>query len=254
MRNPAPIYIGTSGWHYDHWKGCFYPIEIPPSEWLRYYSTHFHSAEINASFYRLPDEHTLSFWRDSTPNEFVFSIKANRFITHMKKLKDPQSTLPPFMERLSLLGAKLGPILFQLPPRWHLNLDRLQSFMQIVGTTYRCAFEFRDPSWFDPRVYSILTEHHAAFCIYDLNHQLSPMEITTDFVYIRLHGPGGPYQGNYDEHSLSVWAERIAAWQAQGKQVYCYFDNVQNGYAPQNALMLQRMLNPSSSSLTIPAR
>jgi uncharacterized protein YecE (DUF72 family) len=160
----------------------------------------------------------------------------------MKKLNDPQSALPLFLERTSLLGEKLGPILFQLPPRWHLNLDRLQSFMRILGPRYRCAFEFRDPSWFDPSVYSVLAEHHAAFCIYDLNHELSPMEITADFVYIRLHGPGSSYQGCYDHHTLGVWAERIALWRDGGKQVYCYFDNDEHGYAPQNALALQHML------------
>lgn len=246
MPSAAPVRIGTSGWHYAHWKGCFYPRDIPASEWLAYYARQFHSAEINSSFYRLPDEHALSLWHESTPEGFVFSAKASRFITHMKKLTDPEAILPPFLERIGLLGNKLGPLLIQLPPHWHRNPERLQAFLQVARNTYRYAFEFRDPSWFDPRVYAILAKHRAAFCIHDLNRQLSPLEITTDFVYVRLHGPDGPYRGNYDIPTLSLWARRISEWQDMGMPVYCYFDNDERGYAPQNALTLQGMLNPSA--------
>lgn len=146
------------------------------------------------------------------------------------------------MERISQLGPTLGPILFQLPSRWHLNLARLLEFLQALDSRYRYAFEFRDPGWFDNRVYAALAAHQVAWCIYDFDRILSPLEVTTDFVYIRLHGPDGPYRGSYDDQALSVWAERIAEWQIRGKQVFCYFDNDQNAYAPQNALRLQRML------------
>jgi uncharacterized protein YecE (DUF72 family) len=209
---------------------------------LSWYVQHFGTAEINNTFYRLPDEHTLKRWRETVTDDFVFSVKASRFITRMKKLKEPSATLPPFMERISLLGSKLGPILFQLPSGWHLNLERLRMFLQSLDGRYRYVFECRDPGWFDDRVYAALVEHHAAWCIYDLNRKLSPLEVTTDFVYIRLHGSDGPYCGNYDEHTLSVWAERITGWRAQGRQVYCYFDNDEAGYAPRNALALKRLL------------
>jgi uncharacterized protein YecE (DUF72 family) len=218
---------------------------LPSGDWLPWYARQLATVEINNSFYRLPEAHTLDQWRAMVPDDFMFSVKASRFITHMKKLKAPLATLPPFMERMERLGPKLGPILFQLPARWHLNLQRLLDFLPALDGRYRYAFEFRDPGWFDDRVYAALAAHRVAWCIYDLDRTLSPLEITTDFVYIRLHGPDGPYCGCYDAHALSAWAERIAGWQADGKQVYCYFDNDQSAYAPQNALTLQRMLMPA---------
>ena len=236
------IFIGTSGWSYEHWKGNFYPEVLPQDEMLASYARRFSTNEINASFYRLPSEHALLHWRETVPDNFVFSVKASRFITHMKKLKDPETTLPPFMNRVKQLGPKLGPILFQLPARWHLNLERLSDFLKSLDRECRYVFEFRDQSWFDDRVYAMLAEQRAAFCIYDLDRQLSPLQVTTNLVYIRLHGPDGPYQGSYDNRALSTWVERIRKWQAEGKSVYCYFDNDQNGYAPRNALTLQSLL------------
>jgi uncharacterized protein YecE (DUF72 family) len=247
-RDAPEIFIGTSGWSYEHWRGNFYPPDLPTGEMLSSYIQHFKTAEINNSFYHLPSEHAVTHWRESTPEDFVFSAKASRFITHMKKLKDPSVTLPPFMERISLLGRKLGPILFQLPSRWHFNLDRLLMFLQSLDRQYRYTFEFRDPSWFDDRVYAALAEHDVAWCIYDLDRQLSPLQLTTDFVYIRLHGPDEAYCGSYDRRALTSWAERVLGWQAQGKQVYCYFDNDEAGYAPQNALMLKCLLSHGKGS------
>jgi uncharacterized protein YecE (DUF72 family) len=243
VRPPARVCIGTSGWHYRHWKGCFYPEELPSAGWLPYYAGLFHSVEVNNSFYHLPPEDSLDQWRDAVPDDFVFSVKASRYISHMKKLKDPSTTLPPFLERVTLLGDKLGPILIQLPSHWHLDILRLRDFLQSLDDRYRYAFEFRDPGWFDDRVYAALAEHQAAFCIFDLNRQLSPLEVTADFVYVRLHGPDGPYQGCYDNRALSRWVKRIRDWQDSGKPVHCYFDNDEKGYAPQNALTMQQMLN-----------
>ena len=242
MPSPPAIHIGTSGWSYDSWSGPFYPPDLPSGERLFWYARQLGTVEINNSFYRLPEAHTLDQWRETVPDDFIFSAKASRFITHMKKLKEPSATLPPFMERIAGLGLKLGPILFQLPGRWHLNLDRLLAFLQALDDRFRYTVEFRDPDWFDDRVYAALAAHQVAWCIYDLNRTLSPLEVTTDFVYIRLHGPDGPYCGSYDDRALSAWAERLGHWQAEGKQVYCYFDNDQQGHAPRNALRLQRML------------
>jgi uncharacterized protein YecE (DUF72 family) len=246
-RGTPGIFIGTSGWSYEHWKGNFYPAGLPAGEMLSSYVQHFNTAEINNSFYHLPSEQAVAHWKTSVPDDFVFSAKASRFITHMKKLKDPADTLPPFMERIRLLGPRLGPILFQLPPGWHLNLERLTAFLQSLDKRYRYTFECRDPSWFDDRVYEALAKHQAAWCIWDLNRQLSPLEVTADFVYIRLHGPDGPYCGCYDTHALTAWAERVTGWQAQGRQVYCYFDNDEAGYAPRNALALKRLLESPGS-------
>ena len=238
--NPKPdsIHIGTSGWHYVHWQGPFYPDDLGPERYLEFYADRFHTVEINNSFYQLPTERALSAWRDTVPPGFIFAVKGSRFITHMKKLKDPEKTLPPFLNRVSLLEDKLGPILFQLPPGWHSNVDRLKSFLAALSKEFQYTFEFRDPSWFNQQVYDTLSGKDAAFCIYDLDEQLSPKIVTAKFVYIRLHGPDGPYQGNYSTKTLSTWAKEFASWSKQGKSVYCYFDNDQMGYAAKNALKL----------------
>lgn len=236
------IFIGTSGWSYAHWRENFYPADLPSAAMLPFYAEHFRTAEINNTFYQLPTEHAVEAWANTVPEGFVFSVKASRFITHMKKLKDPAATLPPFMERIRLLGPKLGPILFQLPSGWRLNLERLRQFLQALDRRHRYALECRDQSWFDERVYALLAEHQVAWCMHDLNRKLSPLETTTDLVYIRLHGPDGPYCGSYGKRALSDWAVRMRDWQAQGRQVYCYFDNDEAGYAPQNALKLREIL------------
>jgi uncharacterized protein YecE (DUF72 family) len=235
-------YIGTSGWHYDHWEGPFYPTGLPDGGFLEYYAGHFGTAEVNNSFYRLPEEKTLIRWRDAVPKDFVFSVKASRYLTHMKKLKDPREPLERLLERVSVLGTKLGPILFQLPPRWRSNSERLEGFLEILPEDHRYAFEFRDPSWFDGEVYGLLAKYRAAFCVYDLGGRISPKEITADFAYVRLHGPGGPYRGRYGVKRLTGWAGVISGWLKEGLDVYCYFDNDEAGYAVQDALGLQQMM------------
>jgi uncharacterized protein YecE (DUF72 family) len=242
MSGTGLIHIGTSGWHYDHWRGPFYPENLAPAEFLQFYQQKFHTVEINNSFYRLPSEKALIDWRESVPAGFIFAVKGSRFITHMKKLKDPEKSMAAFMERLPLLGDRLGPILFQLPPRWHFNGERLGNFLKVLPRDYRYALELRDPSWLNREACDLLREYGAAFCIYELAGRISPKEVTTDFAYIRLHGPGGAYQGRYDRKTLAGWASDISAWAAQGKAVFCYFDNDEAGYAAQNALELQEML------------
>jgi uncharacterized protein YecE (DUF72 family) len=239
---PAPIHIGTSGWHYGHWRGPFYPDELGAEGFLAYYAERFHTVEINNSFYQLPSESTLGKWRDAVPQGFLFAVKGSRFITHMKKLKDPARSLAPFLERVAVLGEKLGPILFQLPPRWRFNAARLAGFLSALPGAYRYTLELRDQSWINDDALDLLARHGAAFCIYELAGYLSPLEVTADFVYIRLHGPGGPYQGQYDDATLAAWAGAISAWSREGREVFCYFDNDEAGYAAQDALRLQDML------------
>lgn len=236
------VLIGTSGWSYGHWKGPFYPSDLPAGRFLSFYAGIFRTVEINSTFYRLPEERTLARWRDSVPSSFIFAIKGSGFITHRKKLRDPRATLVPFFERIALLGDKLGPILFQLPPKWSFDLGRLASFLGALSRDFRYVFEFRDPSWFAREARDELVRHRVAFCIYDLGGRLSPEEITADFVYVRLHGPGAPYQGVYDDGALAGWAEKFRAWASRGMSVYCYFDNDQAGFAVRNALQLQGML------------
>jgi len=236
------IHIGTSGWSYDHWRGLFYPEGLSAREWLAYCARHFHSVEINSSFYRLPTAKALAQWRDAVPDDFVFAVKASRFITHMKKLNDPRRTLKPFMSRVAVLQDKLGPILFQLPPHWRVNPARLAAFLKALPKGNRYAMEFRDPSWFDARVYELLAEHNVAFCIYDLDGALSPLEVSADFVYVRLHGPDGPYQGQYDDRTLAKWTDAFRRWRRGGRTIYCYFDNDEAAYAPRDAQRLQAMM------------
>ena len=235
-------YIGTSGWHYDHWKGPFYPSGLPEKDFLGYYAGRFGTAEINNSFYRLPERKTLLRWRSAVPDDFVFSVKASRYLTHMKKLKDPKEPLERLFDRVDALEDKLGPILFQLPPRWRSNPERLEGFLEALPEGRRYAFEFRDRSWFDEKNYELLRSHGSSFCVYDLDGTISPEEITADFAYVRLHGPDGPYRGRYGAERLARWAGTFSAWLKEGLDVYCYFDNDEAGYAAQDALELARMM------------
>jgi uncharacterized protein YecE (DUF72 family) len=236
------VSIGTSGWHYKHWRGLFYDAHATGPEMLPFYLRHFDTVEINNSFYRLPEEETFQAWREATPENFLFAVKASRFITHNKKLSDPQSALEKFIPRAEILGRKLGPILFQLPPRWHVNAQRLESFLKTLPNRHRYAFELRDPTWHTEAVYKLLQRHNAAFCIYELAGFQSPLEITADFTYVRLHGPAGKYQGSYSAGALRSWAQRIGTWRGELKHVYVYFDNDQEAFAARNALDLKRLL------------
>lgn len=236
------IYIGTSGWHYKDWRGPFYPAGMQQRDYLDFYLQFFRTVEINNSFYRLPSPETFTAWNRAVPEDFIFSVKASRFITHMKKLKDPQQSLQRFMQQVVFLKEKLGPILFQLPPLWKLDLARLKDFLQALPPYYRYTFEFRHPEWYHEKVYELLRDHHAAFCIYELARHTSPMEITADFVYVRLHGPGEKYQGSYPVPVLREWAEKAFEWQEKGKEVFIYFDNDQFAYAALNARTLKGMI------------
>jgi uncharacterized protein YecE (DUF72 family) len=233
-------HIGTSGWVYPHWRGRFYPDDLAEPDWLGFYARHFSSVEINRSFYRLPTKGIFAHWRDATPAGFVFSVKASRFITHMKKLKEPAATLPSLIEAVAGLGGKLGPLLFQLPPNWRLNLGRLREFLEALPRDLRVAFELRDPSWHAREVFDLLAEHNAAFCIYDLAGFESPRILTADFTYIRLHGPGAAYCGRYGSKALHEWA----VWLVRQKlaAAHVYFDNDEAAYAVRDAAELQALL------------
>ncbi len=239
------IRIGTSGWHYDHWRGPFYPEKLPASKMLGYYLGKFDTVEINNSFYRLPTEEAFAEWKRATPETFLFAVKASRFITHMKKLKDPEAAFEKFFDRVSVLGRKLGPILFQLPPRWQADSERLNQFLASLPSGLRCAFEFRDPSWFSEEVNAILRKHRAAFCMYDFDRRLSPQTVTARWIYVRLHGPEGRYAGSYSNAVLKDWAATFRSWDREGRDVYCYFDNDQAGYAAKDALRLKQFVTPA---------
>lgn len=238
------LHIGTSGWCYGAWRGTFYPPGLPESEWLAYYAGRLKSVEINNTFYQLPTQATLRGWREAVPRDFVFSVKASRFITHMKKLREAEDALVNFIACVGALAPKLGPVLFQLPPRWRVDPDRLALFLEALPAGYRYAFEFRDPSWWVAEVYELLAGHGAAFCIHDLGGVLSPGEITSDIVYVRLHGPDGPYRGSYHRAALAGWMDSLSAWADEGRTIHCYFDNDQAGYAALNAVEMRDMIPP----------
>ena len=234
------FHVGTSGWHYKHWIGPFYPEGTRAAEMLDYYAQHFDIVELNNTFYKLAAESAVNTWRESTPARFRFAAKGSRFLTHMKKLTDTGRGIDRFFDCVDLLGKKLGPVVFQLPPKWSVNVERLESFCEALPRGHRYAFEFREPSWNQKPVFDILRRHRAAYCIFHLAGVNSPCEITADFTYLRLHGPGGAYQGSYDDRALRTWARRLRAWNL--KKAYVFFDNDQAGYAAKNAMRLKELL------------
>lgn len=243
MSKHGHIHIGTSGWHYKHWIGTFYPADISESQQLGEYLRYFRTVELNNSFYRLPSRSVFAGWAAAVPAGFLFSVKASRYITHMKKLKTDRASVMRFLDRAAALKHKLGPVLFQLPPHWQVNPDRLKDFLSKLPDRQRFVFEFRDESWYDDAVYSILKEHNCACCIYELAGYTSPEAMTADFIYVRLHGPGDKYQGSYTRAQLRRWAKRLLQWAGSGLDVFLYFDNDEAGYAAFNAQTLQGIID-----------
>jgi uncharacterized protein YecE (DUF72 family) len=245
----ASILIGTSGWHYKHWLGTFYPAGANTKKQFEHYTQHFDTVEINNSFYKLPPREVFEGWYKYSPRKFLFVIKANRFITHNLKLLRPKEPLTRLFNSILALKEKLGPILFQLPPKWKVNVDRLREFLEALPVGYDYVFEFRNETWYHEEVYKLLQKYNCAFCIYELGGHLSPITITANFVYVRLHGPSAnKYQGSYSKPDLKKWAKRCCEWQSQKKRVYVYFDNDQEGYAALNAVTLKALVKKLSST------
>jgi uncharacterized protein YecE (DUF72 family) len=243
----AEIRVGTSGYHYKHWLGRYYPAGTKPNAMLAHYMRDFDTVELNNTFYRLPTEEMFDSWRDAAPPGFVYAVKGSRFITHRIKLKDPMRGLTNFMPRAERLGERLGPILWQLPPNWKVNVERLEEFLSLLPPGHRYTFELRDRSWMTDRVLEVLQRYNAAFCIYELAGYRSPLELTADWTYVRLHGPGAAkYQGRYSDAQMSEWTERIRIWSRKLKAIYVYFDNDDSAYAVENALTLRRRLGKSA--------
>jgi uncharacterized protein YecE (DUF72 family) len=240
------VHIGTSGWHYKHWVGKFYPAGLPASRMFDYYQRFFNTVELNNSFYRLPTREAFAAWRDAAPSKFLFAVKGSRFLTHNKKLKEPEQALHNLLPRAEVLGRKLGPILFQLPPKWKVNVERLETFLQALPPQHQYAFEFREPTWNTENVYTILRRYNAAYCVYELAGFQSPILCTTNFGYVRLHGPGAKYQGCYTVEVLGRWTAQLVAWSEKLRNVYVYFDNDDCGYAARNALELKELIAKES--------
>ena len=243
---PTEYHIGTSGWHYDHWRERFYPTDLPRTGWLDFYARSFSTVEINNSFYRLPTEKAFQSWHDSTPEGFAFAVKVSRFITHIKKLRDAEEPLQTFLQRAKLLGDKLGPLLYQLPPNLRRNDSLLEAFLPLLPAGLRHVFEFRNESWLVPGVFDIMRRYNAGFCIYDMGEFTTPVEVTAGFAYIRFHGSTSPYGGCYSEEELGGWARKVAALAGGLDAVYIYFNNDAEGFAIANARTLEQKLNELS--------
>lgn len=238
MHTDLNIRIGCSGWQYQHWRGDFYPAALPQSQWLDYYAERFDTVEINNTFYRLPEAATFAAWGRRAPRNFVYAVKASRYLTHMKKLKDPRDPLRRFFTRAKRLERAFGPVLYQLPPRWPLNLERLDTFLAALPRTRRHAIEFRDPSWYAPEALALLERHRVALCLHDMPGSTSVRRAVGPFVYVRFHGVQ-KYSGRYSDAVLDDWAAWLAACATRGLAVYAYFNNDTGGHAPRDAVRLR---------------
>jgi uncharacterized protein YecE (DUF72 family) len=237
------INIGCSGWHYLHWLGDFYPSGTKPADFLKIYYEHFDTVEINNSFYRLPTEKALESWRDQAPKNFTYAVKASRYITHNKKLKDSGESFLLFFNRVSLLHNSLGPILFQLPPKWKFNGARLEEFLSTLPVRNKYVFEFRHYDWIRDETFELLRKYKVGFCIHDMPDSATPEIITSKIAYVRFHGSGQKYSGGYSDEVLKQWADKIIAWRKNRINVYIYFNNDIGGFAHRNALTLKNLVN-----------
>ncbi len=239
----AQLRIGCSGFLYDHWKGTFYPEDLPRSQWFSYYCRHFSTVELNVTFYGLPERETFAKWHMATPADFVFALKGSRFITHVKKLKDCAEPIEAFFSRASLLKDKLDVILWQLPPSFTIDLERLREFLEILRSfRIRNAFEFRNKTWINKKIFTLLAKENAALCRADHPDFLADIPSTADFLYIRRHGAGGNHATPYSTESLKEDAKVIRSYLKKKEDVFIYFNNDAMGYAPNNALELAQLL------------
>ena len=241
-KTECDIRIGTSGWYYNHWLGLFYPDKLPKSKWFEHYAAHFDTVEINNTFYHQPKPQSLKRWHKLAPENFIYSVKANRYITHIKRLKDVSEPLERFFEGVGLLKEKLGPILYQLPPSFHKDLDLLETFIKLLPRKQSSVFEFRHKSWFSKDTFKLLDKFGAGFCVHDMPGITSPRMVTGDIIYIRFHGSTGRYEGNYSKAALKNWAKWLKEHTQKVHSVYAYFNNDYNAYAVFNAKQLRELL------------
>jgi uncharacterized protein YecE (DUF72 family) len=243
------VWIGTSGWTYDGWRGPFYPRDVPKKAWLAWYATQFSTTEINGSFYRTPSLEAVKAWREQTPEHFVFAWKASKFITHWKRLTAKCENSIALMEtRLEVLAPKVGAVLFQLPPQFSKNRERLASFLTMLPRNHRYAFEFRHKSWYEDDILDLLRDHDVSLCLSDHHDAPSPWVVTAGHVYVRGHGPGGRYRDHYSDETLRAWAADVKKWQRQRRAVFVYFDNDQKSAAPHDAKRLIELVSGKPKS------
>jgi len=238
----AEVWVGTSGYVYRHWRrGVFYPAGLRARDELAWYAARFRTVELNNPFYRLPTPGSFARWADQTPDDFVFSVKVSRYISHVQRLREPADSLARFLEHAEVLGPKLGPLLVQLPPQFQLDLRRLEEFLAILPDRYRWVLEVRHPSWQTPAVYEALGRRGVALCV-PVGGRVQPDLVTTaPFTYVRMHAGAEP-GGRFGEEQLRPWAARIRAVAKSGKEAYVYFNNDWEGHAVRDAAVLRGLL------------
>lgn len=234
------IRIGTSGWNYDHWRGRFYPPELVAKRWFSFYAEHFNTVEINNTFYKQPNDATFDQWQEQASPGFLFSVKANRYLTHMRKLKEPAKPLERFLSGVRRLKSHLGPILYQLPPNWKPNLERLREFAQVLPDDLTHVLEFRRRDWLTEETYDVMAECNLSLCVHDLLPR-HPRRVRGRVVYVRFHGAGSKYAGKYRRSRLRRWADWLRAV-AQERKVFVYFNNDLHAHAVHDAKTLQDLL------------
>ncbi len=236
------IRIGCSGWNYKHWREAFYPKGVPVKRWFEHYAATFDTVELNTSFYHLPKPETFTKWRDQAPEGFRYAVKASRFITHMKKLKDCEEPVETFLTRARNLGGTIGPILYQLPPRWAFDRQRLEEFIALLPADLTHVFEFREKSWLTEEVLALLDERGVSFCAHDMPGSATPRWAAGPIAYVRFHGAGGKYIGRYSDDALLSWTDWIVEQARGGRDVWCYFNNDIHAHAIHDALTLRSMV------------
>ena len=238
----SELRVGTSGWQYKHWKGRFYPKDLPTTKWLDYYARTFDTVELNNPFYRQPEKKTFQKWRRAVPEEFIYAVKLNRFVTHIKRLNIERDSVERSYGTLAGLGPKAAVVLVQLPPRMKFDEGRAERFFKMVAPRRRRhAIEPRDGSWFTEEALAFLRNRNIALVIGDTPRWPTHIAVTSDLVYLRFHGPERLYASDYSDDALRVWAERTKQWRAEGRDVFAYFNNDERGYAPKNALRLREL-------------
>ncbi len=242
----AKYLIGTSGFYYEHWRGVFYPGDLPKSRFFDYYTKHFDTVELNSTFYHLPRLKTSEHWAEKSPPDFRFSLKAYRGITHYARLRDASGELYRYLHLIKPLKPKLATILFQLPPSLRMDLPLLEDFLAILPRGYRYTMEFRHESWMEDATYALLKSAGVAFCVNDYGKRAMEPVVTADFVYLRFHGPTGRYGGSYDDATLGRWAAWMKEEGEKLSTVLAYFNNDTEGYAVQNAMRLRELIGYNS--------
>ncbi|HEX8217189.1 MAG TPA: DUF72 domain-containing protein [Allosphingosinicella sp.] len=242
MARCGEIRIGCSGWLYRHWRELFYPPKLPQRLWFEHYAATFETVELNTSFYHLPKPESFAKWRDQAPPAFRYAVKAPRFITHMKKLRDCSEPVDEFLCRARNLGDRIGPILYQLPPRWACNVERLEEFIALLPVDLAHVFEFREKSWLTAEVLELLDARRVSFCVHDMAGSATERWTAGPVAYIRFHGDVGKYWGRYSDGALLSWTDWIVAEARGGRDVWCYFNNDIYGHAIEDALTLRSMV------------